>query len=223
MKTSIFYTVLSILNLIAFAIVVALLPASVAIRFNGLTVDGLGSAWVYIAFPAVSALLSLAVFVLRFRAKGQKGNVRSIISYVVIGLGAAFACIGWTFAALGSQGAGFGDKVFFPYATVSVLPISFLVIALGFVMPRLTPNHVIGIRTSATLKSESVWNKTHKVSCIPFIVCGILSAVSAVVFSCLNVTPRLDWISAVIAAALLLVTALFGAIYSYCIKDAAQE
>ena len=219
MKVSILYTVLSVLNLIAFAIVVSLLPASVPVHFNGAgVVDRLGSAWEYIAFPSITALLSIGVFIIMLRMKSANRKYFAIALALVGGL---FLCMGWAFLGLAAQGAEYGEKVGFPFAAVSALPISLLLIAFGAMMPRLEANYFLGIRTSATLKSERVWEKTHRVGGIAFIVCGAISAITAVVFSCLDVSPRLDWLALVVLLVALVVTALFCVIYSYTVKEEA--
>jgi len=58
-------------------------------------------------------------------------------------------------------------------ATVSAA-IGLLMIVMGNYMGKLKSNFFIGIRTSWTLSSENVWNKTHRLGAKLFVIWGIL-------------------------------------------------
>ncbi|HZJ40732.1 MAG TPA: SdpI family protein [Candidatus Saccharimonadales bacterium] len=58
-------------------------------------------------------------------------------------------------------------------ATVSAA-IGLLMIVMGNYMGKLKSNFFIGIRTSWTLSSENVWNKTHRLGAKLFVIWGVL-------------------------------------------------
>ena len=197
MKTAIVYTVLSLVNFAAFAIGVGTLPAQVPIHFDAsLTADVIGSPWVYVALPGAAALISVGIWA----SLAQKKN-RAVTVGLLSALGIIFATIGWAFFALIASGVKIGERTDFPLALVMVLPLSLLVVWLGNCMPRIEPNRVIGIRTAATLKSEEVWRKTHRLGGYLFFAAGILSAALALVF---GVVPTLREIQYVAVAPLVL-------------------
>lgn len=210
MKTAITYTVLSTLNLIGFVIGVILLPAQVPIHFDvNMTADAVGSPWVYVALPAAAALISAALLTTSISKRGKN---RKLLNGLLAGLGAILICIGWAFFALIASGVKVGERVNFPFALVTLLPISILMIFFGNYLPRIEPNRTFGIRTFATLKSETVWVKTHRLAGYLFFGAGLLSAVSAVLFSCLF--AEISYVSIIIFCVALLIAAIVSFTYA---------
>jgi uncharacterized membrane protein len=52
-------------------------------------------------------------------------------------------------------------------------------VVLGNVMPRARPNWWFGIRTPWTLTNDRVWEKTHRLGGMTFVLAGLLLIVSA--------------------------------------------
>ena len=211
MKTAIIYTVLSVLNLIGFAVGAALLPARVPVHFDaaGLA-NRFGSPWEYIAFPAVTALMTLGLWVV---ALGRRGKKRTILAALFCGLGAVFACLGWMFFGIISQFRP-GETMSIPFGAVTVLPCALLLVVLGNYMPRVRQNAFIGVRTSATMKSETVWMKANRAGGYAFFAAGLVSAAAAIVFSCVDAKPRLDFISIPVFLGCILAAAVFCVVYA---------
>ena len=58
----------------------------------------------------------------------------------------------------------------------AMLPaLGFLFILVGFMMRQAKRNFFIGIRTPWTLSSDAVWNETHRVGAILFMISGVLA------------------------------------------------
>ena len=219
MKTAIVYTVLSLLNLVGFAVGVSFLPAEVPIHFDAaMTADTLGSPWVYLALPGAAALISAGLWA----SLVQKKN-RAVTVGLLSALGVVFAAIGWVFFALVSSGVKVGERTDFPLMLVIVLPLSLLIAWLGNYMPRIEPNRVIGIRTGATLGSEEVWRKTHRFGGYLFFAAGVLSAVAAVVFGAAPALKGVQYVAVILAAASVLIAALASVIYAHVLGKAPQE
>lgn len=180
MKVSVYYTVISVLDLIAFMIVVACLPAEVPIHYaHGGMVDRLGSPWVYLAMPAVSALISLAVWAVRL--KGKKTALPTVLLVVAGGL---FSVLGWIFLGLGAQNALFGEEVRFPYAALTALPISYLIMACGVAFP------------------ETLGEGEELLFEVAFVAAGGASAIVSMALICVD--PALGWVAMVVCGAALL-------------------
>ena len=60
----------------------------------------------------------------------------------------------------------------------AMLPgIGLLFILIGFMMRQARRNFFIGIRTPWTLSSDTVWNETHRVGAVLFMICGALAVI----------------------------------------------
>jgi immunity protein, SdpI family len=58
----------------------------------------------------------------------------------------------------------------------AMLPaIGLLFIFIGFMMRQAKRNFFIGIRTPWTLSSDTVWNETHRIGAVLFMICGVLA------------------------------------------------
>ena len=207
LKTAILYTVLSLLSLIAFAVGIALLPQEVAVHFNfeGV-VDRLGSPWVFISPPAAPALVSAGLWLTSLK----EFKPARVINIVLVAVGAVLAVLGWVFFAFAAMGLELGDKLGFPFAAVILLPISILIMVLGNYMPVAKRNKWFGLRTKATLSSDYVWEKANRFSGTLFFLAGVLSGISAILFSCL----KLDYIALIVLLALLVIVVAASLIYT---------
>jgi uncharacterized membrane protein len=61
--------------------------------------------------------------------------------------------------------------------------ISFMFIGLGIILPKLKRNFMFGIRTGWTLSSDEVWDKTHKLGGILFVILGTLTVLMTFVLN----------------------------------------
>ncbi len=181
MKVSVYYTAISVLNLLAFTVAVACLPAEVPIHYAHGVVDRLGSPWVFLALPAVSALLSLAVWAVRLKGK------KTLPVLLLAIAGGCFSVLGWIFLGLSAQNAAFGDRVFFPYAAVTALPLSYLTLGCG-----------VGLAPILAEEDTRFFE-------IAFTAAG---GIGAVVSSALIAVPRLGWVALLVFFVLLLAAAV---------------
>lgn len=131
MKRSIVYTIVSVTDLILFAVCVAFLPARVSVHYAGGIADRFASPWVFLAFPAATALLSFAVFAAELRARPER---RVYLMLAVFAAGAALAATGWVFLALAAQGAAYGEAVYMLPWTISTLVLASAGMLAGYFM-----------------------------------------------------------------------------------------
>ena len=78
---------------------------------------------------------------------------------------------------------------------------------MGFVMPKLRKNSLIGLRTSWSMKNEITWKKSQRFGGISFIVCGALSVVAGLFLEELT--------AMFIVLGLLIIDTIICVIYSY--------
>lgn len=58
-----------------------------------------------------------------------------------------------------------------------------LFIYIGNMMNKLNKNLTFGIRIPATIRNEKVWNRTHYIGGYTFVLCGILTILSTIIFT----------------------------------------
>ena len=109
MKRSVFYTVLSVVDLALFAIAVACLPEQVSVHYTGGVADRFASPWVLLSFPAAAAFIALGVFAAELKAKPIG---RTYILLALFAAGGTLAALGWGYLALAAQGAVYGEAVY---------------------------------------------------------------------------------------------------------------
>jgi uncharacterized membrane protein len=85
-----------------------------------------------------------------------------MITLLAIYLGASFTAIG----------VPVPIEYYVPYFT------GVLFFMLGYQLKDIKPNHFIGIRTPWTLESDYVWEKTHQVGGVLFMIAGVLMAIT---------------------------------------------
>jgi uncharacterized membrane protein len=79
------------------------------------------------------------------------------------------------------QVAILGSALGWPVSIARVVPIGVgaLFVAIGVMLPKARSNWFFGIRTPWTLSSEAIWERTHKLGGVMFVVSGVLMAASA--------------------------------------------
>lgn len=220
MRTAGVYTLLSLFNLLGFAVGVMLMPPTVVTQFGaGFVANGVGSPWVYLALPASAAVLSLGLWA---AVAVQKKHVRLTCS-LLVGAGIVLATLGWIFFAVASSGVGMGEKAEFPAWLTAVLPCSLLVAWLGSTMPRFKPNFALGVRTRAALKSETVWGKTHRLLGMLLFSVGLFSALLSVALACIPSAHGLQFLSAVILVLGTAVSIAVACVYSGAVYRREKE
>ncbi|HET9424550.1 MAG TPA: SdpI family protein [Gemmatimonadaceae bacterium] len=77
-----------------------------------------------------------------------------------------------------------GSALGWPISMDKLMPfmVGALLVLLGNVMPRARSNWWFGIRTPWTLSNERVWERTHRIGGVLFVIAGILLMLSALVF-----------------------------------------
>lgn len=100
--------------------------------------------------------------------------------------------------------SGLGYSI--PMERVIPMTVGALLIALGNLLPRARPNWFVGIRTPWTLSSDRVWERTHRLGGLLFVLTGIILIVAGLI-------PSVVSIGVAIAAGVL--TTAVTLVYSY--------
>jgi len=149
-----------------------MLPNTVPIHWNASgEADGFGPAWSgAFIFPLVMAFV-LLMFALIPKIAVFKKNLKAfekqywLLSLVI----QLFFLIFYIVTLL----PNFGFKA--ALSQLFSLPLAFMFIAIGLLMPSFKRNFFVGIRTPWTLASDKVWKKTHDFGGTLFLAAGIVS------------------------------------------------
>ena len=148
----------------------------VHMNFSG-EVDRIGSKYEYLVFPAIGAGLGLFFYLMAKieTKKGEESNEK-ILLYCAIGTILLLTVLGFYFMFQASRydgGASSGGS----FGNVNQLMnvgIGVLLVVLGNIMPKARMNSMFGIRTSWSMSSDSVWQKTQRFGGIVCVICGLL-------------------------------------------------
>lgn len=151
------------------------LPVQIPTHFN---IHGEADGWsskTFAVFGMTGYLLAVHVLCLfvTFRDKGGKQQSEKIFNVVFYIVPAISLLLGGTVypAALGMK--GISTRLIF-------VLMSLLMLILGNIMPKTTPNRVFGVRVKWTLESEENWIATHRFCGRLWFVVGVVMAVFAI-------------------------------------------
>jgi uncharacterized membrane protein len=137
-------------------------------------VDGsMPKVWGVFMLPLIT-LITFALFLVLPSIDPLKANIAQFREafnlFIVLMVGFMLYLYGLTLA----WNLGYSD---FKMSSAMLPAIGLLFIFIGFLMRRAKRNFFIGIRTPWTLSSDSVWNETHRVGAILFMISGALAFV----------------------------------------------
>ena len=142
------------------------------------TVDGYGPRWTMLILAVLPlAFLALFAIVPRMDPKGANyEKFRPLWQGFIIAITLLMAAVSWlteaaVFGLLPQQGK-------LPGLLVGG-PIGVMFILLGNYMPRVRQNYTFGIKTPWTLADEVVWQRTHRVGGLVFVLMGVVIFLNA--------------------------------------------
>lgn len=156
-------------------------------------IDGYGSPYTLLLFPAISLALCLLLYFLpRLDPKGE--NIEKsgpLLPILMIFMSLLFLVIETITVCV-----VFGIMAF-NMSIVIMLLISVMFVVIGFYMPKVKQNYTMGIRTPWTLASEKVWEKTHRAGGKWFIASGVMFAIGLLLPPPLNFFIPVSFVLAV--------------------------
>ena len=187
------------------------LPDLVAIHwgFSGQADGWAPKAWGAFLMPAIALGVFLILsFVTRLarRAAGEAPHVRATenVAAVVV----SFLAL----AHVAMLGSALGWRI--EVVRVIVLGIGAMLIFIGFQMTGIPRNPFFGIRTPWTLRSDAVWERTHRVGSRIMVICGVVLGLAALL------PPRWS-VGAILLTVLVMLVSTVG--YSFLIRDVHRD
>ena len=202
-----------IIALIAVPVIVAIrifpdLPDTIVTHYN---FRGEPDAWskknlgYFLVLPSISLGLNIFLILLTKAISGERyEQMKNTMLFLRVFV--AFLFSGITLWMISSADQGLSARF---YQWISGMLFIFIA-GIGWFMRTLEPNNYVGIRTTDTLKSNSVWLKTHQTGSIVFILTGIVGIALS-----LFIKTGLILISATIALVLLCICSWLLSRYHY--------
>ncbi|HJU89126.1 MAG TPA: SdpI family protein [Gemmatimonadaceae bacterium] len=187
------------------------LPDLVAIHwgFSGQADGWAPKAWGAFLMPAIALGVFLILsFVTRLarRAAGEAPQVRATenVAAVVV----SFLAL----VHIAMLGSALGWRI--EVVRVIVLGIGAMLIFIGFQMTGIPRNPFFGIRTPWTLRSDAVWERTHRVGSRIMVICGVVLGLAALL------PPRWS-VGAILLTVFVMLVSTVG--YSFWIRDVHRD
>ncbi|HEY3875532.1 MAG TPA: SdpI family protein [Candidatus Kapabacteria bacterium] len=145
---------------VSFAVTLSSLPSQVPMHFDAHgTINRYGSPWELLILPFINVgVAAVLYFIPRLDPKQQNIHASSpAYRWIRFAIAAFFTYIFFL-----TQASSFNPR--FDVGPLIAIGVLVLFFALGFAMPKLKQNYMIGIRLPWTLESEENWNRTHAFS-----------------------------------------------------------
>lgn len=158
----------------SFIFIAAAMENRVPIHFNFAgEADSWSSKWVYLLFAAVPLILAAAYSLYErkadFKAKKNNAKFESIMVHFIIYL---FIGIGWCFMLIAWKNTTKLDANLLMMG--SSLLLCLILIGISNYLGKIQRNAYFGIRLPWTLKDETVWNRTHRITGYVGLLTGLL-------------------------------------------------
>lgn len=206
-KFSIICSIIS--GVLMLVLIACVLPESVPIRYDihGQAV-AMGSKWTYTLFALLPLLIAVSFEI--YCRKGVNQKNRKVEEKVVPLLPFVFIAIGWIMFS-GLSADGMDTRLLCGIQLV----LGVLMMIFSNFSGKIQQNRFFGIRLPWTLKNETVWKKTHRLSGFSGLIGGAVLTVCSLIGMFQPDTAYVWCIAGLIIAILLLV--VIPTIYSYCL------
>lgn len=174
--------IISVINTAITALYLALMPSGDIPMHYGLNgnVDRYGSKWELMLFPCILLVISIAFLIYSFFTKNDvnESKNKKICNRIILGIYTVFFILLWSFILAATKGIE-NIGAFVPSILILMGALMFFI---GNMYGKIKQNHTVGFKMRATLNSERVWKKAHRlggylavVNGIIWIICGIVS------------------------------------------------
>jgi len=183
------YLIISIINLGLSALFVLIMPnETVPIHYNieG-EIDLLGNKWIVLLLSTLLVVFGI-IYLLRCIIVKNNDNVKKNRKYeerTVLAVFLFLLFISWT-VIITSFNRNMYENFSALIAPILCLILGSLIIFISNMYGKVRQNTVLGIKTIATLSSETVWKKTHRIAGYLGVVCGIIMIACGIVGSLLS-------------------------------------
>lgn len=166
-QTDIFTTLLCLTGIIPGIMFYGSLPEEIPVHFDiNNQPDNYAAKWVIIfLFPVLTGILQLICCAFAFDREGDKipGKVKTVCRLIIPVLTVLLEIVTIMFSLERLDNVG----------TIILIFLALMMMILGNYMPKCRRNSTFGIKIPSTLKSDRVWDKTHRFAGRLWIIAGI--------------------------------------------------
>lgn len=169
-----------VLSVIVTVVLMQFMPDQIPAHYNSAgVVDRMGSKYESLLWPATTAFMGgFFLFMTRVVKTSSEKKVLHIVGIV---MELFFVALGVYFMAKSIATEQSGTDINADVSRMAGIAIGIVLIVLGNFMPKISRNKLFGLRTTWTLKSDVVWQKSNRFCGICGVVCGLLVALSAAI------------------------------------------
>lgn len=178
-KTDIIAVLVVVASLVHLIIVYPSLPAQVVTNwgFNG-NVDYSSKSMLWLLWAINAGMIPLFFVMPKIDPKGKSyAKVDGFYTYFRLAM-VVFLAVMMEITILSAN-----DPYRFNVGKISVLGLSLLFIFIGNYLPKCKQSFTMGIKTMWTLSDERVWNKTHRLGGVLFVISGVVTLAAALFLS----------------------------------------
>ena len=176
------FLILSLVNAALTAVYVALSPLEIVpmhYNINGVA-DGYSSKWFVMFMPCILIVLGIIYLIYGFVAERHEKLLKNqkYVGRIVLGLFLFFIILFWYLTVTCISGA---TKMGNAAEYILSAALGALMLFISNMLPKVKQNKTLGIRIPATLSSETVWKKTHKLGGYLGVISGAIMVILAIV------------------------------------------
>ena len=175
-----------VLSVIVTVVLMQFMPDQIPAHYNSAgVVDRMGSKYESLLWPATTALMG--GFFLFMTKVVKTSSEKKVLHIVGIVMELFFVALGVYFMAKSIATEQSGTDINADVSRMAGIAIGIVLIVLGNFMPKISRNKLFGLRTTWTLKSDVVWQKSNRFCGICGVACGLLVALSAAILAGNNI------------------------------------
>ena len=176
------FLILSLVNAALTAVYVALSPLEIVpmhYNINGVA-DSYSSKWFVMFMPCILIVLGIVYLIYSFVAQHHEKMLKNqkYVGRIVLGIFLFFLIDFWYLTVTCISGA---TKMGNAAEYILSAALGALMLFISNMLPKVKQNKTLGIRIPATLSSETVWKKTHKLGGYLGVISGAVMVILAIV------------------------------------------
>ena len=176
------FLILSLINAALTAVYVALSPLEIVpmhYNINGVA-DSYSSKWFVMFMPCILIVLGIVYLIYSFVAQHHEKMLKNqkYVGRIVLGIFLFFIILFWYLTVTCISGA---TKMGNAAEYILSAALGALMLFISNMLPKVKQNKTLGIRIPATLSSETVWKKTHKLGGYLGVISGSVMVILAIV------------------------------------------
>ncbi len=198
------FLILSLINAALTAVYVSFAPLEIVPSHYNIegVADGYSSKWLVMIMPCILIVLGIIYLIYGFVAEHYENLLKNqkYVGRIVLAIFLYFLIDFWYLTVTCISGA---TKMGNAFLYIMAASAGALMLFISNMLPKVKQNSTLGIRTKATLSSEKVWRKTHKIGGY----LGVISSAIMIILAIVAMITGLDGMVVLIGGIVLFIVA----------------